>query len=180
MSCAPSPSLPSLATWNGQFVWPDDPDEVPLWRLAQEARADELKIKLPDVRTRRQYEAGLLLVESNLVGRPIPAVDTEIDPMRTLKPHDAAETFVADLVALGAHGPHDDAQLRELYADHCQRYRLVPTADNMLRDAMRALPGVFKEQVDGKTAAGKRQRKFVWLIATPENEHDDMLIEAAA
>ncbi len=176
---AASPSLPALATWNGHFVWPEDPDEVPLWRLAQEARAADLGIKLPESRTRRQHDANLALVESNLIGRPASAPAVEIDPLRTLQPHDAAETFVADLVALGEHGPHDDAQLRALYADHCTRYRLVPTAENMLRDAMRVLPGVFKEQVDGKTAAGKRQRKFVWLIATPEAEQDELLEVAA-
>ena len=46
---------------DGNLIWPDDPDEVPAWRLALEAKAEawgwaEQGVKLPPYRTRRESD----------------------------------------------------------------------------------------------------------------------------
>lgn len=190
------------ARLSGQCDWSEYFDDVPHWRVAQQAWAGVLGVPVPDYRTRTEFEdakqkslAALALCERIRVDqanpspatvdvsfqsqlRPDPIVPTETsvpEPEfhsvpggpRLLKPRDAAEAFLADLRAAGETGPHDDARMSQLYAEHCARYDLCPTPENVMRAELKKMPGIWKEREDkAKSVTGsKRERRYVWVLS---------------
>lgn len=173
-------------------------DEVPSWRLAQIAWANAIGVDLPDYRTKREFDeasercARALEYCAELFSGP-EQIETEFQPpepvelplepaqsatgtsgtvgatYRLLPSADAAELFLNDLRALGEFGPHDDEQMRRLYAEHCARYDLKPSPENFLRGWLRQHPGVYKKQ-KAVNIDGKRPRKYFWMIAPTTNE----------
>lgn len=212
----------SPVRYRGESDWSQYMDEVPQWRIAQEAWANAIGIVLPDYRTRSEFEdarakcEAALALCSKLASGPSPngtstfdrtppaniepapkpreiakAVPVPVSPRVPVEPvapcpvydvpppgpepvtghvlaaHDAAVRFLADLRAMGEEGPLDDAQMSDLYLAHCARNDLIPTPENLMRDALKTLPGVWKKQHKTRQN-GKRVRKWLWLIAVVE------------
>ena len=199
-ACLTIESSAAPVGFTGTCDWSEFFDEVPRWRVAQQAWAGALGVPLPDYRTRSEFEAaqtkslaalelcGQLTVEQvkqavtvdvafHSAIEPDPANEPEAEPEpefqsvpdgpRLLKPRDAAETFLADLRELGETGPHDDARMSQLYAEHCARYDLVPTPENTMRAQLKMMPGIWKQRADrAKSVTGsKRERKYVWMVS---------------
>lgn len=178
------------ARYSGPCDWSDYLDEVPSWRIAQEAWANAIGVPLPDYRTRREFEeakarciAAIALCEQIIIEPERGAVvqftpsddvatddQTDLSIPRRLKPRDAAEAFLADLRELGETGPHSDARMSQLYAEHCARYELEPTPENVMRAELKKMNGIWKEKEDkAKSITGsKRERRWVWVIAASD------------
>lgn len=179
------PVLPSPAD---PCDWAEHMDDVPLWRHAQKAWAAALGVTLPDYRYRCEYEDARVKCEAALaacqpfLSQPAPEPAPEAPALadepdddapiimkpRILPPKDAAELFLSDICAIGETGPYDDAQLRQLYLEHCARYDLEPTPENMMRDELKTMPGIWKKQFNEQRggSGGKRKRNFKWMLAT--------------
>jgi hypothetical protein len=81
----------------------------------------------------------------------------------TLTPQDAADRFLAWLRATNHMGKFSGAQLRDLYRNHCLASGLNWSPENLMREALRDLPGVSKYSTYRKVK-GHRVRPVVWDI----------------
>lgn len=84
----------------------------------------------------------------------------------TLTPQDAAERFLGWLRATNHMGKFSGAQLRDLYRNHCLASGLAWSPENLMREALRDLPGVSKYSTYRKVK-GQRVRPVVWEIGEP-------------
>jgi hypothetical protein len=91
----------------------------------------------------------------------------------TLTPQDAAERFLAWLRATNHTGKFSGAELRALYRNHCLASGLAWSPENLMREALRDLPGVSKYSTYRKVK-GQRVRPVVWEIG-----HEPALRRAA-
>jgi hypothetical protein len=171
-------------------VWPDDPDTVPLWRVEAESRAQITELDLVSYRTKREFLAAVAACEANLKPAPTLAlVPSEIIPetvstleetflplaagpfakpcliagREPLPPKVAAQTFLAWLIATGRIGKWSHEEMADFYAKHCRENSLTPTPENVLREALKRLPGASKDG-DVVRVSGKRIRKVSWSI----------------
>lgn len=157
--------LPALAD-DGIDVgeWPADPDVVPAWRLRAEAAAARGGYRIPSYRTRSQYEHDLAMLRLS-AGR-----DAE-DYLPALSAADAAHAFWAHVMstASGDIAPEfTNDELSESYLAFCESCERRPAAENLMRGALRKLPGVERIQVNNQRGREVRSRHFIWLFCPPE------------
>jgi hypothetical protein len=81
----------------------------------------------------------------------------------TLTPQDAADRFLAWLRATNHTGKFSGGELRALYRNHCLASGLAWSPENLMREALRDLPGVSKYSTYRKVK-GQRVRPVVWEI----------------
>ena len=81
----------------------------------------------------------------------------------TLTPQDAAERFLDWMRTTGHLGKFSGADLRSLYRNHCLASGLAWSPENLMREALRDLPGVSKYSTYRKVK-GQRVRPVVWEI----------------
>jgi hypothetical protein len=139
--------------------WPVSLDEVPAWRLDDEWVAEGRGYKLPSYRTRREFEAMVARCEAALAvaGAAAPLLDP-------LPANEAAVQFLAWLRTSGRTGTLSNEALSGLYTECCAAHNRAPTADNSLREALKRLPGVTKQQPNLKSD-GRRHRPIFWIIS---------------
>ncbi len=171
----PLPADCRACTDDGTLIWPEDPDEVPPWRLALEAKAaawgwDKLGIRLPGYRTRREAEQKEELCIINAAPIQI------LRPVASAWPVDmAAERFLAhlqrddDLV-----GEYSAPELSVLYSEFCVAQNVTPRPVDQVKAALALRHGVQRSQVD-RRVEGRRQRSIRWVIsptsiAAPDRE----------
>lgn len=151
-------------------VWPDDPDATPHWLQRKLDRALERGLSLPQIATRRQFDAAQ---ERCLRAFQAPATETE-PALAELSAETAAAQFLAHLrtTVSGAQRFTSDA-LSERYAVWCAlEPRRPPTPENMMRGALKQLPGVDRKQVR-TSVDGRPVRAFEWTVYpvnTPETQ----------
>lgn len=138
-------------------VWPDDPDEVPGWRLAAEIQAKLYGYRLPSYRTRREFEA---MLERCRAAEEHSSTDVIHPPLPAMQ---AAREFVAALRAADRTGDYTVDELAAAYLDHCTAQRRAPTKDRALRIALGQVPGVWTHTVE-RSIDGKRHRPTIWHI----------------
>lgn len=164
-----SPPVSLLPVIDGNFVaettychdelWPDDPDQVPDWRIKYEQRALEIGMVLPPIRTFRHHIDAIAKCEASLFAKqPINVVG------RPLSAEDAAVQFLSWLRETSRTGEFSNETLAGYYADFCSLQNREPTAENMLRGALKRLPGVTTRQGYHKSQAGARVRPTIWII----------------
>lgn len=157
---APPPDIDDL----DDPSWPDDPHEVPSWRIGLEARARQRGFTPVGYRTRAEYEAAVACCRRALEGE---------DEITTLAPTEAARRFVAELRLRRPETRLDDAEMRSCYADHCRRHRLTELPQNVLRPAMLRMSGVARTQINIQRGRhGQRYRPTVWIISQPRRKAD--------
>jgi hypothetical protein len=93
---------------------------------------------------------------------PIPAAPS--DEPWTAK--EAATEFAGWLrAASDTRTKHSDTQLASLYMVWCELHESrYPASENMVRNALRRLPGIKRETVNTKSKTGKRRRCVCWII----------------
>lgn len=144
---------------DGNLIWPDDPDEVPLWRIEREIWAGIHGLSLPSYRTRREMEQAEMLM---VMG---------IEPVAAFAPAKLVSLPVAEAAARFLEGLRHHADVRELsaadisnlYLEHCEAEGLEPVAVDQMKDVLKTLPGVFKQPVSSYET-GKRRRTMQWVI----------------
>lgn len=165
-----------------RFPWPDDPDEVPAWRLTQERTARDAGFVLPAIRTRRDYEIAIAACEAQFVRESESAPrradvqpDEPFEPLQivtmdgapvgrsVLPPEIAARKFQAWLLETGRIGKWSSDEMRRFYVAHCSAEKISPTPENVLREALKRLNGVSRVNDDVRIK-GKRKRAVVWCI----------------
>lgn len=151
------------------FSWPDDPDAVPNWRLAQERRAADIGATLPSYRTRRAYEAML----DSWVDRACPPVSQPVsvacEPLPALSTPAAASAFLSHMLEAGG-GEFSNEALTESYLAFCHAANRAPSPENFVRQALRRMAGVSTRMVDGRGRDNKRMRYTLWTIAKDDND----------
>lgn len=167
----------------GNWLYPDDPTEpAPWWESHLElCRLKGWSPKVP--RTRAEFNRAVSLcamrieaeTEKPIAPSLIQRLASEPDQARQpisfvrLKPamsaDDAARKFVIWL-RQGMHsGPYSDDELDELYSEHAAGIGYYETPSNRLRGAMKRIPGVLRQQPNGRSAStGKRSRHVLWSI----------------
>lgn len=152
-----------------------EPDGLLPGRIEHEARAAAIGFKLPSYRTVtdleravdaiRRAEAARQLARTapavEVVTAPAPAVATGLAP--AMAPDDAANLFVEHLRSIGD-GTYGNDDLNRHYSEHCAALGVEPLHQNVLREAMKYVPGVLKRQIDTRSESGKRRREFVWDV----------------
>jgi len=148
-------------------------DDLLPGRLEHEARAAAIGIKLPPYRTFadlgrtvdaiRRAEAARQSARFAPVVEVVtaPAVATGLAP--AMAPDDAAKLFVEHLRSIGD-GTYGNDDLNRHYSEHCAALGVEPLHQNVLREAMKYVPGVLKRQIDVRSTSGKRRREFVWDV----------------
>lgn len=137
--------------------WPDDPNEVPAWRLDLERRANDINLILPSYRTRGEFEMAVSMCADKVA-------EETIEPLApALPPEDSARGFLKWLRETDACGEYTDERLREAYGRYCQATRVQPSADAYVRKYLKDLGGVSKALGRGP-AVGKRERPTIWTI----------------
>lgn len=147
---------------DGNIHWPDDPDEVPAWRIEREAWARAFGVHLPGYRTRREMEQAQELAEIDTapVSVPTPQVEVGID--------DCATWFAGYLRENGA-GEYSASEINDLYATFCVARNLIPPPIDHVKAALALMPGVHRGKIDVKVD-GRRQRLVRWLIESETDE----------
>lgn len=144
-----------------QYVWPEDPDEVPAWRVVQEQRAAMWGITLPPYRTRRQFELAIEVAETRAAISVMPE-----GPAPALAPSEAARRFLSSLQHDELVGEYTAPELSALYSQHCADDNLTPAPIDLVKGELVRLPGVHRKQADMRDpVTGKRQRPMMWFIA---------------
>ena len=156
--------MPAIVSGDAaDFTWPEDPDAVPGWRLAQERRASEIGATLPSYRTRRAYEAML----DSWVDRACPPVSQPsivAELLPALSTSAAAAAFLSHMLEAGG-GEFTNEALTESYLAFCHRQNRAPAPENFVRQALRRMIGVSTRMVDGRGRDNKRMRYTLWTIA---------------
>lgn len=140
-------AAPGPAGWFDR--WPENPDEVPGWRLDVERRAAEIGFKPPTYRTRGEVAAAAALCESRL-----------FSGLRKIKPRDAARLF-ADHVRRSKTVTFSNATLSDAFESFCVDMKVV-CAENFFRNELKRQPGCRKDVT--VTHAPRRMREVKWVI----------------
>lgn len=143
-------------------VWPDDPDEVPAWRIAAETKAAIYGYTLPAYRTRREFEAAIGLCESAEEQRRNRARAGRLKP--ALPPARAAQAFVDAVRSQERAGQYTAAEIYAAYLDHCTGHGLTPLSEKALKSGLDSIPGVTVAQCEAKLH-GRRHRPTIWTIS---------------
>lgn len=144
-----------------QYVWPEDPDEVPAWRVVQEQRAAIWGITLPPYRTRRQFELAIEVAETRAAISVMPE-----GPAPALAPSEAARRFLSSIQHDEMVGEYTAPELSALYSQHCADHNLTPAHIDFVKCELALLPGVHRKQADKRDpVTGKRQRPMMWIIS---------------
>lgn len=77
---------------------------------------------------------------------------------------ESARQFVGWLRQRGECDPLGDRDICRLYAEHCAESDVEEVPQNILREALKHVPGVFKKQFDRRGENGRRVRPFMWEI----------------
>lgn len=135
------------------------------------------------------------IVAEKTVAAPLPAVvETVVAPVSkiaesvadrcapvskaALPANQSAAGFVRWIQASGRAGQFNDGQLRTAYREYCKADNRRPSADNMLRGALKRMePVVTKERVRGRYGKGKQT---LWIIASPASEPKLEVVERLA
>ena len=144
-------------------VWPEDVDTTPAWLARQLARADARGLVVPQIRSRRDLDAAIERCRLALIPPVVAVVETEALP--ELSGPDSAERFLAHLretVTVSVPQRFTSEGLAARYADWCgEGHGGAP--ENVMRGALKQLPGVSREQVSDKVD-GRRVRSYVWTV----------------
>lgn len=148
-----------------EYIWPEDPDEVPDWRIAQEGRAFARGYSLPPYRTRRQWELAIERAETLAARMISPAEPAPL--AEALSPMDAATQFLDWLQDDVDTKPYSAHELSAHYSLFCEEKRLTPTPVDHMKAAFTLLThAVNKRQISKvDTATGKRHRNFVYFVS---------------
>lgn len=156
--CPASPWLHSAIDDDGDLIWPDDPNEVPAWRIEREAWAFRAGVKLPPYRTRRDVEQQ----EDLAIISTAPLLPPE--QPRIVSIDDMARMFLAYLVSDDMAGEYSALEISSAYAEFCSIGNIKPCQLDPVKSAMSLLPGVHRIQTCQRVN-GKRQRAIRWIIA---------------
>ena len=153
-----------------EYIWPEDPDEVPTWRIAQEARAEMLGLGIPPYRTRRQFELAIELAEHKASIKIAP-----IAPLAALSPSESARRFHAYLQHEEDVEEFTVPELSAKYSEFCEHENLTPSHLDFVKAELALRTGVHRRQIDKKDpTTGKRQRPMMWIIAPKAEASDDI------
>lgn len=154
-----------LAAWqhsavddDGYVVWPDDPDEVPAWRLEREAWASRAGITLPPYRTRREFQqhedmAAIDAAPPAVVSNPV-----------ALSIDDAATQFLEFMIVDDRTGEFSASEISAHYAEFCEHRRIAPCPVDQVKAALALMqPRVRRIKTDQRIN-GKRHRSIRWVI----------------
>lgn len=147
---------------SGALAWPEDPDEVPAWRLEREDWARGAGVILPGYRTRREFEAvqaALAPPEVAPVPVPLPVPDHTVE----FRPADAARAFLMWLRQDDMTGEYSAAEINALYDQWCADRGCDPAKVDLVKEELLLLPGVWKGTSDTRNG-GRRQRRVRWII----------------
>lgn len=163
---------------NGDIVWPDDPDEVPAWRLELEADADAKGIPhhivMPSYRTRGEYDAMLAAVKARIER---PTLTLVAETVRPLTSEQSARAFITTLRRRNEIGEYTAAELDRTYLEWAEQRGPdeppVATA-SMMKAALgkMATDGVYRSARDTRKG-GKRVNRLVTWVILPETPFDD-------
>lgn len=140
--------------------WPEDPDAVPSWLIAREKRCLQIGIGPFRYRTRSEFERAIALCEAALEPKMHPA--PVLAPQ--LPPAEAAKAFLTWLRTNAHTGEHTDAELRDLYAQHCIEANVVASPETTMRKFLAQLGGVTKVVKEAGKVGAHRKRGTVWII----------------
>lgn len=146
-----------------QGCWPDDPDQTPGWVHALEARCRETGLQIPIYRSRREFDAAVarcLAAVNEATAEFDEPAEREMEP--ALGSHDAAVNFVRWLLRSGAPVELTSDQLTETYFGWCATQNRMAAPENLVRAAMKQLPGVSNRQQSRGRAGAQRIRPTVW------------------
>jgi hypothetical protein len=165
VSVGPMPSSGwrhSACDAEGNIHWPDDPDEVPAWRIERETWARSVGIRLPSYRTRREMEQAqeLAEIDTTPVAMPAPHVEVGID--------DCADWFASYLREHGA-GEYSAAEINDLFAQFCASRGVIPPPIDHVKAALALMPGIHRGKIN-VMIDGRRQRPVRWLIESASDE----------
>ena len=150
---------------DGELAWPEDPSEVPEWRLEREAWADACGVKLPSYRTKRDADLAIELCAMACPG-PLP----DPDPPEPALPVDkAAELFLGSIqngIPSGV-AEYSADELSASYEEWCAVRNLLPSSIDHVKAAMALLPGVYRDK-QAVYVDGKRRRVVRWVISPAE------------
>lgn len=162
---APGPAGRIFETAVADDCWPSDPDEVPEWRLAAEARAAEIGLRLPAYRTRAQFEEARAACEARLHAG-----------LRKAKPRDVARAFAAR-VRGDENVTFSNAQLADAFAAFCVEAKMI-CSENFFRNELKRIPGCRKDVI--VTTTPRRSREVLWVIAPLTVSHGNRTVSALA
>lgn len=160
MQLLPCPAVGPVDDGLPDNVWPDDPDHVPGWLLAREKRCIAIGLGPFKYRTRREYERGIELCAAAL--EPKMQAAPTLAPQ--LPPAEAAKAFLTWLRVNAHTGEHTDAELRDLYAEHCTSANVAPSPEATMRKFLAQLGGVNKAMKEAGKNGAHRKRGTVWII----------------
>lgn len=147
--------------------WPDDPDQTPGWVRDLEARCRETGLQIPIYQSRTEFDAAvarcLAAIEVSETGDQFPAA-TQSSLAPALGSHDAALGFVRTLLMSGRPVEMASDELTATYLDWCAGQQRHPTPENLVRDAMKRLPGVSRRQQSRGRSGAQRIRPTVWCF----------------
>lgn len=219
-------SLPASLIEVDKDVWPENRNEVPLWRIKAETRAAILDVKLPPYRTLAEFAvdcakciaalspkptaAALALVPENCTGQapsfpqgerlpnreaaacpvqpkpetvslaetfetpPLPLgpfaqprrpklVPMKGDGVHEADPKVEAKLFLTWLIAEHLTGKWSSEEMTDFYGRFCAGNSRTPIPENVLRNALKHLPGAKKDILDNRKG-GSGTRCAQWTI----------------
>ena len=139
--------------------WPADPHEVPEWMAKSIAWHEANGMRPLCYRTRAEFDA---LVARLNAAEELDEIISRSAPKPKLSPEDAAIDFVGALRAAERTGQYLSDELSAAYLEHCAATNRRPTAENRLRKALKAIPGVRDEKIN--IEGPRRYRPTVWII----------------
>lgn len=160
------------ASWPDQFVdglpfgsYPNDPDAVPRWAIELAERNIGLGIDVPIYRTKREFDEAVERCRAMV--EPPPDEDVDDGPgtqslLPALSPHDAANGFVRFVVSGGSAVEMTSEELTVAYLEWCSDDGRAAAPENLVRDAMKGLPGVSSRQQSRGFDGKRRLRPTVW------------------
>lgn len=180
--------MPSLASWDDEppfrsvpcndGQWPEDPNEIPDWMARSIAWHQERGLRPLGYRTRAEFDA---LVAKIAAAEELDELASRTAPKPKLSPDEAAIDFVRALRAAERTGQYLSDDLTAAYLDHCTATNRRPTAENLLRAALKFIKGVRVEKIN--IEGPKRHRPTVWIIepdeAMEDVENDSEMLMAA-
>lgn len=143
--------------------WPDDPDEIPEWRLKAERRAAEIGVSLPGYRTRRQFDAAVAKCTAAIEKSLALAVRTK------LSPKDAAARFANHVLSLSQTAAFSSEELTTAYAEWMVSCN-VECSESHMRGKLKRVPAVTRETTDTRMKSGRRVREVRWVFRPPSME----------
>mgnify|MGYP003322841072 FL=1 len=158
-------------TETGQPIWPDDPDEVPAWRIEREAWALSIGVTLPSYRTKREW----MQAEDLATMSCSPLIVTQIAPEESIE--DVARAFLAHLRERNE-GPMSAKRVTEVYSDWCEDTARAPRSVDQVKAVVALLPGVARSMADQRVN-NRRRRVVMWDFDAPYHQEAEDLRMAA-